>query len=143
MAFPETCVGALMAMKQSAGSSLTYSNRTLVHMSDAWSHWNAFDDHAAIEDILHGLSDANAAAGYAGYGYAPFDYVGPWWWYFTNCITIPEITMDSILSVMLSADPDQVEYFVGLVDAYRQSIWNRPFNQEFFTALARGFEQWE
>ncbi|GAH92394.1 unnamed protein product, partial [marine sediment metagenome] len=26
-------------------------------------------------------------------------------------------------------NPDQTEYFVGLVDAYRQSIWNRPFNK--------------
>ncbi|GAH29755.1 unnamed protein product, partial [marine sediment metagenome] len=34
------------------------------------------------------------------------------------------------------------EYFVGLVDAYRQSIWNRPFNKDFFAALARGFMEW-
>lgn len=54
----------------------------------------------------------------------------------------PEVTMDAILSAMLSADPAQVEYFVGLVDAYRQSIWNRPFNKDFFAALGRGFMQW-
>lgn len=54
----------------------------------------------------------------------------------------PELTMDAILSTMLAADPKQVEYFVGIVDAYRQSVWNRPFNQEFFTALGRGFMQW-
>ena len=65
-------------------------------------------------------------------------------YYLTNCITAeaPELTMGDILSTMLSAAPDEVEYFVGLVDAYRQSIWNKPFNQEFFAALARGFEQW-
>lgn len=54
-----------------------------------------------------------------------------------------DLTMDDLINAMLLADPYQVEYFVGLVDAYRQSIWNRPFNQEFFAALARGFEQWE
>ncbi len=52
------------------------------------------------------------------------------------------VDMDSILSAMVTAEPDQVQYFVGLVDAYRQSIWDRPFNKEFFASLARGFEQW-
>ena len=54
-----------------------------------------------------------------------------------------EITMADLINVMLTANPDQVEYFIGLVDAYRQSIWNRPFNHEFFTALGRGFMEWE
>ena len=142
MAFPLTCAGALLAMKQSASMSLTYSNRCLDHMTDAWAHWNVNQDHEAIEDILHGLSDTNVAAGYAGYGYAPFDYVGPWWWYFTNCIEVPELTMDSILSTMLTATPDQILYFIGLVDAFRNSVWTRPFNQEFFASLSRGFQQW-
>lgn len=53
-----------------------------------------------------------------------------------------DLTMADILSAMVKADPDEVMYFVGLVDAYRQSIWGQPFNQEFFAALARGFEQW-
>jgi len=53
-----------------------------------------------------------------------------------------ELTMASLLTTMLSADPSEVLYFVGLVDAYRQSVWNRPFNQEFYAALARGFMEW-
>ena len=55
----------------------------------------------------------------------------------------PEVNMASIINAMLTADPEQVKYFVGLVDAYRQSLWNKPFNSEFYAALARGFEQWE
>lgn len=54
-----------------------------------------------------------------------------------------ELTMDSLLTTMLSADPSQVLYFVGLVDAYKQSVWNKPFNEEFYAALARGFTEWE
>jgi len=53
-----------------------------------------------------------------------------------------ELTMDDLINVMLQANPEQVKYFVGLVDAYRQSLWNQPFNEELFAALARGFEQW-
>jgi len=54
-----------------------------------------------------------------------------------------ELTMDALLSVMLKATNEQLQYFIGLVDAYRQSIWDKPFNQEYFAALARGFAEWE
>jgi len=50
-----------------------------------------------------------------------------------------EFTMDLLLSTMVGATPEQVMYFIGLADAYRQSIWNKPFNVEYFAALARGF----
>lgn len=50
-----------------------------------------------------------------------------------------EVTMDAILSAMITADIGQLEYFVGLVDAYRMALWNQPFNAEFYAALARGF----
>lgn len=53
------------------------------------------------------------------------------------------VDMAAIINAMLEATPYQIEYFIGIVDAYRQSIWNRPFNREFYAALARGFEEWE
>lgn len=53
------------------------------------------------------------------------------------------VTMASILSAMYEATNTELLHFVGLVDAYRQSLWNKPFNQEFWAAIARGFEQWE
>lgn len=49
------------------------------------------------------------------------------------------VDMDAILSAMLSAAFQQIEYFIGIVDAYRVSLWNEPFNAEFYAALARGF----
>ena len=53
------------------------------------------------------------------------------------------VTMAAMINAMLLATPSEVQYFVGLVDAFRQSIWNKPFNEDFFAALARGFERWE
>jgi len=53
-----------------------------------------------------------------------------------------EVDMDSILSAMITADFDQLQKFIGLVDAYRVAIWNAPFNAEFYGALARGFQTW-
>jgi len=52
------------------------------------------------------------------------------------------ISMEKILLAMLSANPAEIEYFVGLVDAYRQSLWNKPFNVTLFAEYARAFEQW-
>ena len=53
-----------------------------------------------------------------------------------------EVDMSAILTAMLAATPDEIEQFVGIVDAFRVSIWNRPYNEEFYAALARGFSQW-
>lgn len=68
--------------------------------------------------------------------------------YFLRYYTISEapeaeFNMDILLSTMITAEPKHIEGFIGLSDAYRQSLWNKPFNKEFFAALARGFEQWE
>jgi len=52
------------------------------------------------------------------------------------------VTMDDILNSMLSAEFDELQKFVGLVDAYRVAIWNAPFNADFYAALARGFIKW-
>ena len=53
-----------------------------------------------------------------------------------------EVSMDSILTAMLGAEFDELQKFVGLVDAYRVAIWNAPFNAELYAALARGFSTW-
>lgn len=137
MAWPETCAGALSAMKQSAAVSLSYSLKASVHIGDAFNEWSGGNDHLAIGHLIDAVSDANVAAGYAGYGYAPFDYVGPWWWYFTNCVGA--VDMDAILTAMISATDEEFMKFIGIVDAYRVALWNSPFNSEFYAALARGF----
>ena len=53
-----------------------------------------------------------------------------------------EVDMASILTAMLAATPDEIQQFIGIVDAFRVSIWNRPYNEDFYAALARGFTQW-
>jgi len=49
------------------------------------------------------------------------------------------LDMDAIINAMLRADTDQLTKFVGIEDAYRSAIWLKPFNGEFYAALARGF----
>ena len=53
-----------------------------------------------------------------------------------------DLTMAAILQCMLTATAAEIKYFVGILDGYRQAVWNKPFDSEFFAALARGFEQW-
>ena len=110
-------------------------------------HWGLGQDHEAIQDTLIALQDLADSVEYM------LSYI---WIYSPKTLLCKvlsqmrseykaatyDLTMGDILSTMLSAEPDEVEYFVGLVDAYRQSIWNKPFNSEFFAALARGFEEW-
>lgn len=114
--------------------------------------WQAADDHAAIGHIIDGMTEtiqymANMLAkGY--YGWNGSTYLLPNMLDpskacpFITADDVPPVDMAAIIVAMLSANPDEVEYFVGLVDAYRQSIWNRPFNKDMFAALARGFMLW-
>lgn len=50
-----------------------------------------------------------------------------------------DIDMGMLLLAMLSAESDQIRTFIGIVDAYRLSVWNKPFNAEYYAAIARGF----
>lgn len=50
-----------------------------------------------------------------------------------------DVTMDAILSAMITADFADFQTFVGIVDGYRAALWNEPFNVEYYAALARGF----
>lgn len=52
------------------------------------------------------------------------------------------VTLDDIINEMLSATFEQLEKFIGIVDAYRIALWNAPFNADFYGALARGFNKW-
>ena len=53
------------------------------------------------------------------------------------------LTMRAILDEMFTADNEELMQFIALVDAYRQSLWNKPFDVDYWAAVARGFEQWE
>jgi len=50
-----------------------------------------------------------------------------------------EVTMDSILSAMITASYEQLQTFIGIEDAYRVALWNEWFNVEYYASLARGF----
>lgn len=52
------------------------------------------------------------------------------------------VDMASILTAMMSAKFEELQEFIGIVDAYRIALWNAPFNAEFYGALARGFIKW-
>lgn len=54
-----------------------------------------------------------------------------------------ELTMSSIIIAMYGANRQEYTDFVGIEDAYRQALWNQPFNKAYFAELARGFAEWE
>jgi len=95
---------------------------------------------AASDDIHYACAYMHAATNSITYGLNNALYwINDNW---PNGVEPAEVTMDAILSAMVGANPEQVTYFVGLSDAYRQSIWTQPFNKEYYAALARGFMLW-
>lgn len=113
----------------------------------AWVDWNAGDDHAALVNVLQGMQKHNDALE------AIINYALP----LTPKNLLPtilyqmrteygaaayELTMTKLINCMFTASFEELRSFVGLVDAYRQSLWNKPFDVELWAAIARGFEQW-
>lgn len=62
--------------------------------------------------------------------------------YLTNCVGGGGVTMDDMLNAMLTATFEQLTDFMGITEAYRVAVWDAPFNEEFYAALARGFKEW-
>lgn len=133
------CADALSKMGSGAVTSRLQAGYADTDLDRAWVHWNAAQYPEAIEDLLKAGDHLRLSCSYADYAYSPYHDEGANVYYLKNCIDIPDVNMDAIIYAMLTAEPDEVMYFVGLVDAFRQSIWNRPYNQEFFAAIARGF----
>lgn len=52
------------------------------------------------------------------------------------------VDMDAIINAMFTATFNELEKFIGLVDAYRLALWNAPFNAEWYASIARGFQKW-
>ena len=53
-----------------------------------------------------------------------------------------EVDMDTILTAMTTASFEQLTSFMGITQAYKIAVWDAPFNEEYYAALARGFRQW-
>ena len=52
------------------------------------------------------------------------------------------VDMDQILTAMVSASFEQLTSFMGITQAYKTAVWDAPFNEEYYAALARGFKTW-
>jgi len=118
----------------------------LIFQGNAAYEFGAGNDHAAIAQLINGLATTWYIFGYliskystSGYRYNLSRCLAESW-EFTLEDPPGAVTMDSLLSVMVTATDSELMNFIGLVDAYRQSLWNKEFNAEYFAALARGFE---
>lgn len=121
-------------------SANTKNTAAMGYIQDAYTHWNLNQDHAAIEDMLSACSQLWYAIDYLIYKYTPFYWDMPIPHFLQYHTTEKaEVDMDGILNAMLAAEFEELQKFIGIVDAYRMSLWNKPFNAEFYAALARGF----
>jgi hypothetical protein len=54
-----------------------------------------------------------------------------------------ELTMLKIIDAMVSSTSDELETFICIEDAFRASIWNKPFNYEWYAGMVRAFKSWQ
>jgi len=53
-----------------------------------------------------------------------------------------ELTMTAILDAMQKAEPHQPLIFVALTEAYKSSVWNASFDENFFGDLVKKWSIW-
>lgn len=133
--------------KYATAESRTSTARWQLGQAD--SDWGSGDDHAAIKHLMYAIDYNNQAIeavlaqgfyGWSGDSHALLNALNrskacP----FIDEAPAGEVTMDDILTAMISANFGNLQTFIGIVDAYRVALWNEPFNAEFYAALARGF----
>jgi len=126
----------------------TWDNDTAdVYVGLALNDWYAYEMRTcafhtldAVSAVIAALRQALGDYSSTTYTYHLYNCLKRSWEYTIKDPPEAEVTMDAILSVMVTATDSQLMNFIGLVDAYRQSLWNKDFNAEYFAALARGFE---
>ncbi|MCP3678962.1 MAG: hypothetical protein GY782_01160 [Gammaproteobacteria bacterium] len=62
--------------------------------------------------------------------------------FLTNCAGGGGASMADILTAMMSATFEELTEFMGITQAYKIAVWDAPFNEEFYAALAQGFRKW-
>lgn len=134
---------AYNAQRSKWASARTWWVNSNIRLNFATDERLAGDALESLKWTISAIWDTNDAIKYLAdfftTDYLQSDFMECFYWA-NKDVEAPEFDMDTLLSTMVSADNDQLKYFIGIVDAYRQSIWNKPFNAEFFAAIARGFE---
>ena len=130
-------------MRTRWGQSRTQWLTTTICLGFAQDDWALNDDHGAIQwtmSAVQCLSDSvKYLADFLTDDYNQSELMECLYWS-SKVEPVDGFDMGILLGEMLTADPDELRFFIGLVDAYRQSLWNKPFNAEYFAAIAKGFE---
>jgi hypothetical protein len=114
-------------------------------ISNAISYFNGGNDHLALQQLLY--------AGY--YGKYLFQYMMDYYaliaddcsllesLYWARNDSLPSTpTMLQIINAMISSNPDELETFICIEDAFRASLWDKPFNYEWYAGMVRAFKSW-
>ncbi|GAI72283.1 unnamed protein product [marine sediment metagenome] len=118
----------------------------LTYKKKAFTAWSANEDHIAIGHLITAITETWFTFNvYPGFQFSDPDQspiVESIYWA-NKDVPTAEVTMRAILDEMFTASDYELMQFIALVDAYRQSLWNKPFDANYWAAVARGFEQWE
>ena len=137
------------ALDDDWSDALDYFQIAQGYRVDAYTHYVANEDHEAIFDICIALNwyekgMYKMACGYSSYVPPPDlpEILRLCWEYEYTEMPEFDLTMTKIISAMILSIPAEIEFYIGLNDAFRQSLWDKPFNQSFFAELARAYREW-
>lgn len=92
----------------------------------------------AFRDGTQHLYNWAGADGYIQHSINIFEYIDPY-----IPTTTYELTMLKLIAIMSIAKPAEIMTFICLTDAYHASLWDRPYNPEYFATMVRAFKSWQ
>ncbi|MCJ7828828.1 MAG: hypothetical protein MUP81_03690 [Dehalococcoidia bacterium] len=118
-----------------------YLNDAFNHEMAITGHYNANQDHLAIQDIIYWCSDIRLAIRcleIRDNAFSPTNAIP----YYLNNYVGGGVTMLDILAVMSVATAEELKAFIAVTDAYRAALWDMPYDSEYYALFVRYFKSW-
>jgi len=137
----QTKINTLVSSWNSYGAYFLNARNHLYYAGDAIAAQNWTE---AKAQLYNSADDFGSAIGFMLYA-VPYYYcklIPVLQWINDNWPTAATVDMASILLAMRGAKFDELQDFTAIEDAFRASLWNAPFNADYYAAFVRTFMKW-
>ncbi len=132
---------ALVYIAQAYNLASYYSTEANVHTYHAWQHMESFETAAAVKDIISALYSQHACNDNVLSKWVDYEpsYAVP---YFLANYAGGELTIIDLLAAYIDAEDDHRSAWQLLTDAYKASMYDKPFNKEYHSTWIQRFRSW-
>ncbi len=130
-------------------ASKSYIANASSRTGQARTHWNANQDHAALDDLIEAVAFVVLVFKQIVYkwddpvlSYPLIDVLKLDWEYTNETFPSFDLSFLDIIEAYINADDDHRSGWQLLTDAYQASMYDKPFDLEYHTGWVARFRSW-